>query len=169
MGTQKSLNLGIHTQNIWYFAEAFVQSASATQGNKYTCGADDLSGEQSQIKGYSYSHVMFTAMPYQPKHLFFSICFPLEMVWHFVVVRQAVIHVVPPYGLMGRLSGSRPCRVIGKACWGLAAFVRLRDVLAASTGGFSGSAGPAAVLRHGIGAVGPLLPTANPQDLQPCT
>lgn len=103
--------------------------------NTFVVGMTSV-GRKTKKRGSCYSHVMFTAIPSQPKHLFFSICFPLEMVWHFVVVRQAVIHVVPLYGLMGRLSGSQPCGVIEKACWGLAAFVHLCDVLAASIWGF---------------------------------
>lgn len=59
----------------------------------------------------------------------FSICFPLETLWHYVLVRQAhYIHVVPPYDLIGLLSGSGPIGVIGKTCWGFAVCLRLRPL-----------------------------------------
>lgn len=49
--------------------------------------------------GYSYFHAVRTIVPPQPDYTsyeHFSICFPLELVWHFVVVRQAhYTHVAP--------------------------------------------------------------------------
>lgn len=163
-----TLNSGMQ-ESIWYFAEAFVQSASATQGDKYTCGADDLSAEESQIKGLGYSRGMFTAMPYKPKHLFCSVCFALERVWHFVVVRQAVTQAAALRGLTGRLSGSRPCGLIGKACWGLAAFCSSAWRPCSVYRGFSGS--PARPPQcWGMELVqSDLFPAANPQPCSPET
>lgn len=83
----------------------------------------------------------------------FSICFPLEMLWHYVLVRQAhYIHVVPPYDLIGLLSGSGPIGVIGKTCWGFAVCLQLRPLC---VGGAAQLSVSAMERRGGIVRVGP--------------
>lgn len=109
--------------------------------------------------GYSYSHAALTLVPPRPdctssEH--FSICFPLEMVWHFVVVRQAHCMLVASKRVDGAAVRKPACWSDWKNMFGISCLSS--SVRRSGRGVYPGVAllsRPAMLLTDGIGRVGP--------------
>lgn len=95
--TYKQLCVQKHNRKLKYvpFCGCFYPKClMVTQGNKYICGMGGLSREGTPKQGTvtcMLCSALLSAVPPQSDYTsseHFSICFPLEMVWHFVVVRR---------------------------------------------------------------------------------
>lgn len=153
--------------NSWPEVQFFIRSSLCWQkGNKHICSLSGLSGEETPKVGevccllLCSLHTAPTLITPLPSTSF------LEMVWHYVVVRQALYMLVAPLrGWMWLLSESLPVGLIEKACLGLAVCPHLGDSLAWVWALVCTTLWPTLALSNEMGRVGPLF--SHSADTQP--